>query len=110
MKDKKFYPMGSKSTNFDALKAGKKPIAKESSPLRVSLDKNKLFASNDFDADRSKTFLIRIPHEQSHVDKWEKTYGLSQQVKDWQHWRQISHSTDIESQRVLCQNRIFWDQ
>jgi hypothetical protein len=68
MKDKKFYPMGNKSTNFDVVKAAKKSIGKDSSPMRVSLDKNKLYASNDFESDRSKTFLIRIPHEQSHVD------------------------------------------
>ena len=60
MKDKKFKPAATgKSYNFDMLSIGKRPFAKEPSPMRAQLDKNKLFSSNDLDTERSKLVLTQ---------------------------------------------------
>lgn len=57
MKDKKFKPIGTgKSYNFDLLNIGKKSIGKDSPPMRIPSEKNKLYQSNDIENERSNFF------------------------------------------------------
>lgn len=57
MKDKKFKPVGTgKSYNFDLISLGKKSVGKESPPMRIPSEKNKLFQSNDMEYEKSKNF------------------------------------------------------
>jgi hypothetical protein len=66
MKDKKFKPLVSgKSYNFDLNNSTKKSFVKDSSPLRVKIEKNQFMASNDFESERSIYLLTRKSNEQS---------------------------------------------